>query len=69
MTIVLFLELCRWDVADRLEKAAMVEPVHPFQRRELDVVEALPGSLFADQLGLEEADHRFGESVVVGVAA
>jgi len=66
---VLFLELCRWDVADRFEEAAMVEPVDPFERRELDVVEVLSGALLADQLGLEEDDHRLGERVVMGVAA
>ena len=69
VTIVHPLELCRRDVADRLEQPTVVEPVGPFERRELDLVEVLPGTLLADQFGLEEADHRLGESVVIGVAA
>ena len=40
--MVLLFELCRWDVADRLEQAPVVEPVDPFERRELDVIEVLP---------------------------
>jgi hypothetical protein len=67
LTIVLLLELCRRDVADGLEQAAMVEPVDPFERRELDVVEVLPGPLLTGQLGLEEADHRLGEGVITSL--
>jgi len=63
------LELCRRDVADRLKQARVVEPVDPLERRELDLFEALPGPLVADDLGLVEADHAFGHGVVVGVAA
>jgi len=67
--MVLLFEFGRWDVADRLEQAPVVEPVDPFERRELDVIEVLPRSLLADQFGLEEADHRLGQGVVIRVAA
>jgi len=38
------LELGRWDVADRLQQPAVVEPVDPLQGGVLDVVDALPGT-------------------------
>jgi hypothetical protein len=60
LTIVLLLELCRWDVADGLEQAAVVEPIDPLEGRVLDAIEVLPGTLTADQLGLVEADDRLG---------
>ncbi len=56
------------DVADRLEQAAVVEPVDPFESCELDRLEAAPGASPVDHLGLEEADHRLGERVIVAVA-
>jgi len=67
------LVLGRRDVADRLQQAAMVEPVQSFQGGVLDVVDALPGTVpqgtvAADQLGLVETDDRLGQGVV-GVAA
>ena len=40
------------DVADRLQQPAIVEPVHPGQRRELDGLEAAPGAAPMDHLGL-----------------
>ena len=55
VSIVRFLELRRWDVADGLKQTHVVEPVDPFERRELDFLEAFPGSLVADDLGLFEA--------------
>jgi hypothetical protein len=30
------------EIADRLERAAVVEPVDPYERRELGVIEVLP---------------------------
>jgi len=59
----------RWrQVADRFEQPAVVEPVDPFEHRVLDGIDVAPGPAPADDLGLEEADHRLGERVVVGVA-
>ena len=40
-----------------------VEPVDPFQGGELEVVEALPRSAVADELGLVEPDDRLGQRV------
>lgn len=33
----------RWDVADRLQQLAVVEPVHPLERGERDGFEVAPG--------------------------
>ena len=46
----------------------MVEPVYPFQRRELDGFERAPLCSSMDELGLIEAIDRLGESVVVAIA-
>ena len=43
-TIVHQFELCRRDVSDRLEQPAVVEPVDPFERRELDLLKIAPRS-------------------------
>ena len=56
------------DVSDRFEQAAIVEPVDPFQRCELDGLQAAPWPAPVNHLGLEEADHRLGERVIVAVA-
>ena len=56
------------DIADGLEEAPMVEPVHPFESRELHCLGMTPGAAPADHLGLEQADDRLGESIVVAVA-
>jgi hypothetical protein len=63
------LELCRWDVADRFQEPAVVEPVDPLQGGVLDLLEALPGAAAADQLGLVQPNDRLGQGVVVAVAA
>src|SRR5690606_38611423 len=41
----------------------------PFEGRELDILMAAPGSAAPNHLRLEEADHRLGQCVVIGVAA
>lgn len=46
----------------------MVEPVDPLQGGILDRIEAAPGGSTFNQLGLEEANHGFGDGVVIGVA-
>ena len=58
LSIVRFLELSRRDVADRLKQPSVVEPVDPFEGRELDLFEVLPGPLVADHLGLVETENR-----------
>ena len=45
----------------------MIEPVHPFEGRVLHGVQGAPGTASVDDFGLEQANHRLGKSVVVGV--
>ena len=56
------------DVSDGLQKASVVEPVDPFERRELDRLQRFPRSTPVDDLGLVKAVDGFGERVVVAVA-
>src|SRR5262249_57465400 len=56
------------NVPKGLEEAAVVEPVDPGERGELDLLRMPPRPLRPDDLGLVEADHRFGQGIVVGVA-
>ena len=56
------------DVTDRLQKASVVEPVDPFERRELDGLQRFPWSAPMDDLGLVKAVDSFGERVVIAVA-
>ena len=56
------------DVPNRLEQASAVEPVDPFERGELDGLEAAPWSTTVDDLGLVEAVDGFGQGVIVAVA-
>src|SRR5690606_14560537 len=55
------------DVPDRLEQAAVVEPVHPFEGCVFHGLEAAPGPPTVDDLGLEEPVDRLGQRVVVAV--
>jgi hypothetical protein len=50
-------------VADRLGQAAVVEPVDPRQRGELDRLHAAPGPAPPDDLGLEQAVDRLSQCV------
>ena len=63
--VVAFLGFGRRDVADGLQQPAIVEPVHPFQRGELDGLERAPRSAPMDDLGLVETVDGFGEGVVI----
>jgi hypothetical protein len=65
--IVAFLGFGRRDVADGLQQPAIIEPVHPFQRRELDSLERPPGPAAVDDLGLVETVDGLGESIVIAV--
>jgi hypothetical protein len=49
-------------------QAPVVEPVHPFERGELDGVDVLPWPSASNDLGLEQPDDGLGESVVIRVA-
>jgi hypothetical protein len=46
----------------------VIEPVHPFQRGELNGFNVSPRSASLDQFRLIETDDRLGERVVVGIA-
>src|SRR5271168_2639960 len=46
---------------------AIIEPVHPFQRRELDSLEGPPWPAAVDDLGLVETVDGLGESIVIAV--
>ena len=56
------------DIPDRFEQAAGIEPIDPFEGRELDGLERPPRAAPMDQLGFVEAVDRLGERVVVAVA-
>ena len=64
--VVSVLGFGRRDVADGLQKPALVEPVDPGQRGELDGLEAPPWSSPVNDLSLVKAIDRLGESVVIG---
>src|ERR1700712_5819471 len=49
-------------------RSPVVEPVDPFQRRELDGLEVSPWPAAMDHLGLVEAVDGFGESIVIGIS-
>jgi hypothetical protein len=56
------------DVADGLQQPAMVEPVHPFERGELDGFDGPPWSTSMDELRLVKAVDGLGQRIVVAVA-
>lgn len=56
-----------WDVSDRPEEAALVEPIHPFQGLPFYRVRRLPGPEAMDDLGLKQADDRLSERVIVAI--
>ena len=55
------------DVADRLEEAAVIEPVDPFESGVFHGFEGFPWPAPVDHLGLEQAVDGFGERIVVAV--
>src|SRR3954452_13803018 len=58
----------RGHVADGLEQPAVVEPVHPLKRGELDCLKGPPRPASVDHLGLVEAVDRLRERIVKTVA-
>ena len=50
------------------EKAAMVEPVDPFEDGKLDSLQRAPGSSPADDLSLEQPVDGFGQCIVIAIA-
>lgn len=58
-----------WGVhVDRGMRADGVVPVDPLGRRDLQVVDGVPGALVSDQFGFIQRVECLGERVVVGVA-
>jgi hypothetical protein len=49
--VVAIFGFSRRDVADRLEEPAVIEPVDPFERRELDGLKGTPWPASMDHLG------------------
>ena len=68
LVIVRRLELRRWQVAERLEQSAIVEPIDPRERCELDSFAAAPRPVPVDHLGLEEAVDGLGVTVRSGAS-
>jgi len=54
-------------VAELAVESAGVEPFDVGEGGELDVLDVAPRSLPADELGLMEAVHRFGEGIIEAV--
>ena len=65
---VVRLGLGRRDVADGFQQPLVVEPGHPFQRRQFHRLAGLPRPAPVDDFGLEQAVDRLGQRVVVAVA-
>ncbi len=66
-SVEVLLELCGREIAEVAVQALGVVPVHPAERRQFDVFDGLSGAAArgsADQLGLVEPDHGFGEGVI-----
>ena len=57
----------RSDVTNGAVRARLVIPVHPFQCSPFDLTNRLPRSEELDDLGLEQADDAFSQSVVIGI--
>ena len=68
LRIIALLGFGRRDISDRLQQPAIIEPVDPFERGELDGLESSPRSAPPDHFGLVEPVDRLGERIVVRVA-
>ena len=66
--VIVLLGLGWRDVADGLQEQPVVEPVHPFQGRELDGFERPSRPAPMDDLGLVETVDGLGQSIVIAVA-
>ena len=49
-------------------QAGVVIPVDPFQGFPLDLANGFPGAEKLDDLGFEQADDAFGQSIVIGLS-
>lgn len=64
---VVFFGFGRWDIADGLRKAAVVEPIDPGQGGEFDGLKGLPGALVNDLRPVEVVDGC-GQRIGVRIA-
>ena len=69
VSVVAGLDFCGGAVAELGVQALVVPPPHPFQRRELDLLDRSPGSSTTDQLGFVKPVDRLRESIVRAGAA
>lgn len=67
MSMIFSFKLHRRDIANRFQQPAVIKPVGPFQSSELNIIQALPRTAVADELGLEQADDGLGQGVVITV--
>ena len=58
---------CGRGVSNGAEKTAVVIPVDPFQRFPFNLAHRFPRADLVDHLGFEQANHAFGQGVVIGV--
>jgi hypothetical protein len=65
--MVRFFILDRWNISDRFQKATMVEPPHPLEGCEFDILEGPPWPPFSNGLRLEKPDDGLGQGVIVGI--
>lgn len=68
MPVVVRLELDGPNHAELAVESPVVEPVDVLDRRDLEVRDAAPGPLVADEFDFEDRVHRLREGVVVAVA-
>ena len=62
---MLLLDLDRWNVAEGAVQADVVEPVHPGQGGQLEVLDAAPRPVAAGALGFVQPDEAFGLCIEV----
>lgn len=68
MGIIACFRLGGRDIADGFEQPSVIEPIYPFQGGVLDGLERAPRPTPMDHLGLEQADDRLRQRVIVRIA-
>ena len=54
------------DSPDRLQQAAIVEPIDPFEGGVFNGLQAAPWPSAVDDFGIEQTVDRFGQGIVIG---
>ena len=60
--------LGRWHIPNRLEEPLGIEPIDPFERCKLHVLQRAPRAAAPNHLRLEEPDDRLGQGIVIRIA-